>query len=375
MGQVLRSETFGPENAKNINALASQRALAYAAQHPNGAGIADPGSIYGGGMGGKNPYGTTVDALGHTSYVLPYPNAPHDGGPQDLANTQAMVNSDQKYNTQQYITANQPSFIDKLIPALAIGMATAGVGSGVGAGVGSALGGGTAGTIGGGAAGGATAAGLAAAVRGQNPLKSALIGGLTGGIGSGLTATGLGQQATGALQNMGLSVPVSTGILRGATGAGLGALGSALSGNNPANGALIGGLSGAASGALGQATGNPGIGQLGGTIAGTLAGQYLTSPSRPSPPVTRSVATPVTRSPGMSNTQQGMPSPVTSNAPSPVQSTGISTPAVGATPPAPSAGPYSGYGYTPRQQVQTPVQDYSNYGSGPEAQFFKPQGT
>src|SRR5579859_7282698 len=122
---------------------------------------------------------------------LPYPGAA-PGTPQDQANQQANIAAQSKY--QSYEAAlqearNSHTFIDQVAPAIAIGLATAGVGSAVGAGVGSAIGG-TTGSVVGGAVGGATTAGLAAAVQGQNPIKAGGIGFLTGGLGAGIGALG-----------------------------------------------------------------------------------------------------------------------------------------------------------------------------------------
>ncbi len=360
MGSALRGEAFSPENAVNRNARASQQAqliAQYQATHPNDR-IQDPGTILGGGGTGHNPYGTTIDAQGNTSYVLPYPNAPHDGGPQDQANTRAMVNSDAAYNNQQYAVANKPGFIDKLIPALAIGMATAGIGSAVGAGVGSAVGG-TAGSIVGPAAGGATAGGLAAAVQGRNPLKPALIGGIGGGLGA------LAQPAAGALSNAtGLSAPVASGLVRGAVGAGTGALGGALSGGNPANGALTGGLSGIASSLASNLTGNQALAGIGGTIGAGLAGKYLAGSS--SPP-----RQPVAAAPIPASVSKAAPAVVPQ-----VAQQATPTAAPGTAPQ--NIGAYSGFnstglGYQPMTQTNYANNtDFNNYGQGPQQSFFQP---
>jgi hypothetical protein len=218
----------GKNKGDVANLYAEQQALANAAKvNPSGKPIVDP----------------TWNAFDK----LPYPGAPHDGGPQDLANQKANIaaqNNYQGYEAALQAQRDNGTFMDKFGPAIAIGLATGGVGSAVGAGVGSAIGGMT-GTVIGGAAGGATAAGLTAAIQGRNPLKPILVGGLLGGAGAGLNST---------LGSAGLSPTAS------AIGAkiGTGALSGALSGQGALSGAEGGALSGAGNAVAGSIFNSPG---------------------------------------------------------------------------------------------------------------------
>jgi len=289
---------------------------------------------------------TPTYEAGVKSYTLPFPGAPHDGGPQDVANTQAITKQQSIANNVQYAIDNKPGLIDKLALGLNVGLATAGLGAGMGLTAGG-LGGGTSGMVAAGAANGALGGALNSALSGGNVLKKVGIGGVLGGVGGGLNA--ISSPANNALTNAGMNPTLAAGLIKGAVGAGTGALGGALSGNGIGNGALVGGLAGAANGALGQASGNPGLGQVGGTIAGTLANKYLTSPNGAS-------KTPTAPPPG------GTPS-------------GVIPPLPGQGAQNNNLGSYSGYGYAPRQQAANPVSDYSTYGQGPEAQFYQNTGS
>lgn len=295
----------------------------------------------------RNPYpqgGLAKDAQGNATFTLPYPNAPHDGGPQDLANTQAISQQGGQAASNQAAYNAKPGFIDKLIPALAIGMATAGVGAGVGGAIGDTLGA-TAGNI----AGGATAGGLGAAVQGQNPLKATLLGGLGGGLST------LASPVTGALTNAGLNPALASGLVRGGIGAGVGALGGALTGGNIGNSALSGGIGGAASGIIGNMSGSQQLGNVAGTIGGALANKYLGSQA------------PAAKAPAVSAPAAPSALPNLPSAPGMSQTGNI--------------GAYSGYapsngaqglGYQPRQQANMSGTDWAHYGQGPEQQFFQP---
>lgn len=221
----------------------------------------------------------------------------------------------------------------------------AGAAAGTGGAASGALGGGLAGAIGGGAAAGAVGTAGNDSITNQ-PLtlgsvgKGALIGGAAGGLGY------EAQPAAGALSSAtGLPAPVASGVVKGAIGSGIGALGSAVGGGNIGNGALVGGLGGAASGLVGSATGSPALGTTAGTIAAGLANKYLTSPS-------------TTTLPPMS----GAPGSVTGTAQLP------SLPGTSTTPP--TGQNLSGLGYAPRQQTNYSGIDFNNYGQGPEANFF-----
>jgi hypothetical protein len=267
-----------------------------------------------------------------------------------------------------------------VLPALkAAGQTIAGVGLMGGVVLGGELAAPAAGLGLGGALGGGALAGAAGAAAsdevGGHPLtlgsvgKGAGLGALTAGVGYGLGPNGL--NATGALSNAtGISPTASSAVVQGAAHAGEGAIGSAVNGGNPLEGAVVGGASGAASGAAGTYTGTPGIGTLAGLgtgiIAGDLASKYL-SPSTPSSTTLPATATGALPSlpgsaPATSTTQQVQP---TSQAPV-----------------AGSIGTYSGYngpttglGYAPRQEANMSGTDWATYGQGPEQQFFQPAGT
>lgn len=208
----------------------------------------------------------------------------------------------------------------------------AGVAGSVGTGLGAV---GAAGAAG--AAGGAFDAGLT----GQPIGTGALLGGVGAGVGQAL------QPVSGALSNTtGLNSTLSNGIVKGAAGAGIGALGADLTGGSAANGALVGGIGGVANGLVGGSTGSNVLGGVSGTIASDLAGKYLTSPS--TSPTVGAAASPSTASP-------------LGALPTDMNTTG-------------NIGSYSGYGYQPREQIQNPVSDYATYGQGPEASFFQNAG-
>lgn len=303
----------------------------------------------------KNLQNDPQEKYFQANYHPPYPGWPHDGSPQDLANTKAVTDTVGKANNYAYALANQPTWVDKLALAVNVGAVTAGLGSALAPLVSTAVGGGTAGAVAGGATTGALSGAVNSALSGGNVLKKVGIGGALGGIGGGLNA--ISSPATNAITGAGVNPAVASGLVRGAIGAGTGALGGALSGRGAGTGALIGGLSGATSGALGQASGNSGLGQIGGTIAGTLAGKYLTG------------------SPSVSNRPPALPVAAGMNAPGSPSVMPSSQPTATSTPAPQNIGSYSGYGYAPRQQVANPVTDYSTYGQGPEANFYKNTGS
>lgn len=277
-------------------------------------------------------------------------------------------------NLSQFASKNpSQSFAEKyaipLFDAAYLGIATAGIGSGVGA----ALGGGLGGAIGGGAAAGAAGAIGHDAMTGQ-PLTLGSVG--EGALGGGLTG-GLGYEAqplTGAISDAtGLSAPVSAGLVKGEIGAGVGALGADLSGQNVGNAALTGGAGGFASGAIGNLTGNSYLGAGAGTIAGDLASKYLTSPSSPSSPaIPAAVAAPAATAPTQSASPVAAAAPVTVVPQSVGQATPTPAPANSTT----GIGSYPGLGYQPMTQVNPGIANYNTYGQGPQASFFAPvQGT
>lgn len=289
---------------------------------------------------------------------VPYPNAPHDGGAQDKANTAYITSTIAKNSAQDYAISTAPTLFDKLALMANIGLATAGAGavigpavsgfaSGLGAG---ATGAGIAGGAATGLAGGAIQSALSGGKVGQNLLTGAVLGGVTGGLqGSGLT-----QQATGALSNLGVPAPLASGLVKGGIGAGVGAIGGALTGNNIGKSAITGGIGGAANGIVGNLSGNAQLGNIAGTIGGGLAGKYLGSTAPP---------------------------PVTIAAPAPTAPTSA-LPALPGTSQANNIGAYSGYGtpgaaglgYQPRQETNMAGTDWAHYGQGPEQQFFRPTG-
>lgn len=232
--------------------------------------------------------GTTAPKYdaGVKSYQLPFPNAPHDGGPQDLANTKAITQQQAKANSVQYAIDNQPTWIDKLALMTNVGLATAGAGAGLGISAG-AFGGGTAGSIGAGAAtgavGGAVQSALAGGKVGKNILTGAALGGVAGGIkplvqGAGITGmagkvvSGLGAKFLGGAVSGAINGGSSGGAPGRATtgsnflGAGLGAAGAFAQGNNGNMAGTDTSLAGTITGAL------PGILQAGATAGGALAG-------------------------------------------------------------------------------------------------------
>jgi hypothetical protein len=226
------------------------------------------------------------------------------------------------------------------------------------------------GGVGGAAAAGAATGALSAGAVDSITGRPMTLGSIGKGAATGAISGGLGyaaSPATGALSNAtGLSAPASSALVKGAVGAGVGALGSAIRGGNISTGALTGGVGGALNGAVGNATGSSQLGNVAGTIGGTVAGR-LAQPSAPT-----MQAPPAQSPPTMSTAMQGMPSlPPVAGMPSTAYPANMPS---AASSPA-NIGSYSGYGYAPRQEVQNPVQDYSTYGQGPEAQFFKPQGT
>lgn len=199
---------------------------------------------------------------------IPYPNAPHDGGPQDLANQKANIaaqNNYQGYEAALQAQRDNGTFMDKFGPMIALTMATAGAGMGVGGAVSDLTGS----AIAGGAAGGATTGALGSALQGQSLGtigKSTLMGGLGGGLGA---AAAPGASALGS--STGLSPALSSGIVRGAIGAGTGALAGG------GAGALMGGAGGFLSGAIGGATGSNLLGKVAAGVGGAALGRVLSS--------------------------------------------------------------------------------------------------
>lgn len=159
--------------------------------------IADPGG-----------YGTAKNPNG--GYALPFPGTPHDGSPQDQANSAAVVKQIGAFNNQQYAINNQPTLLDKLAFGLNMAGVSAGAGGAIGTAVAEAAGGGVAGGVAGGAAAGAVSGAAGSALSGQNIGKGALIGGLAGGAGGFLKSAagglGLGSQAAGAAGKIGSSL-------------------------------------------------------------------------------------------------------------------------------------------------------------------------
>src|SRR6266404_8564851 len=130
MGSAFRSESGSPELAAKQTGRASQQAI----QRTANLTPAQLARI-------KNPYPNAnmpKDAAGNATFILPYPGAPHDGGPKDQANTQAILKQGGQASAAQATYDSRPGFMDKLIPMIAIGMATGGIGAGVGGAVGDA---------------------------------------------------------------------------------------------------------------------------------------------------------------------------------------------------------------------------------------------
>jgi hypothetical protein len=252
------------------------------------------------------------------------------------------------------------NYLDQAMTAVSIGAASAGLGTAIG---------GLGGAIAGGAVGGAGNA-VASDVANDAPItakgvgKGALVGGASGGLGYAASPV------TGALTNAGLPAPVSSALVKGAIGTGVGALGATLNGGNVGNAALTGGIGGAASGAVGNLTGSSAIGQASGTIAGALAGKYLTSPTTPVAPSAPAAASTPAAAPAKSTITQSAPvaAAPTSVAATPVASTAAPT----------NIGPYNnfssaGLGYQPRVQTNyANTTNFNNYGQGPEQSFFQP---
>lgn len=190
---------------------------------------------------------------------------------------------------------------------------------------------------------------------GQNMLLGALGGGATGALSSGISSElpGSGfageQTAGGMLDGLAPTAANST-VSGGLAGAGVGAARGAITGNNVGEDALIGGGAGAATGLVGNLSGSNTAGQLTGTIVGAGLGTLLNNGS----------------SSGAPSTAASAPStPASSLQTLPTDPNGGTT----------NIGSYSGYGYAPRQQTDYSNLDFQNYGEGPEASFFTPQGS
>ena len=225
------------------------------------------------------------------NWQLPYPNAPHDGGAQDQANTQYIVQMGEKASGIDYkISSAAPATgLDAAILDLSLAVGSLGLGAAIAAPVAAAAGGGVAGAAAGGAAAGASTGALNASVTGGNIGKGILMGGLTGALGgvaaplsnslgSGISSTtGLGTTASNAL---------ASGIVKGGIGAGLGSISSAVNSGNVGNSALSGGVGGFLSGAVGNATGSSALGsaasKLGGYALSPLLSSGTTTSSAPS---------------------------------------------------------------------------------------------
>ena len=294
----LRSEV-GSINPGSPNAqrLAEQKALAYAdqvaqlAKRPGGYRLPDPG--FNGQGTGQNPFGTHsatgANGVMTSEYNLPYPNAPKDGGPQDQANQRFMQGSDSTYNTQQYILNNKPGWDQYLALALAAastGAAGYAVAPSLAAGIGgtAASGGvegtalaaeaaGTGATAAAGALTGAGAGAFTAGLQGQNIGKGALLGGIGGGIGA-----FAGPAANSLSSSTGIPSYLSSGLIKGAIGAGTNAAGAGLSGGNIGNAALTGGVGGFLSGAIGNATGSNTLGKVAGGVGTQFLGGSTNTP-------------------------------------------------------------------------------------------------
>lgn len=179
-----------------------------------------------------------------------------------------------------FLANNHGGFFDTLneygpVALMAVGAAATGGAAGT------ALGGGLGGAIGGGAAGGAFTAEAGALGNAQlaSPgqlAKGAVVGGVTGGLGyEAAPAANALNSATG------IGAPASGAIVKGAIGAGTGALGSALNGGNIGSAALTGGVSGAISGGLQGAGASPTQAGLAAKVVGGLTG--FGSAASPSP--------------------------------------------------------------------------------------------
>lgn len=172
-------------------------------------------------------------------------------------------------NSQLHPESGFDKWMQRLALAGSVGALTAGFGAAAGPAIGGAAGGGTAGTIAAGAATGAFGSAASGVLTNGTPNAKQVA---MGAIGGGLSA-GASPWAKGVSDTTGLSPMISSGLVKGAIGAGTGALGAKLSGGNVGNAALSGGAAGAASGFVGSATGS----NIAGSIAGGL-GKMAISP-------------------------------------------------------------------------------------------------
>jgi hypothetical protein len=361
---------YTPLTAEQLQAayaqLPADNAMAMQAARPNA----------GGGVGASDDVRRINPAGGYTNQ-----NFTAQGSPQ-FFNTLNAVDPNGTGNfgkdLQETTQILQPeSSIDKFWQQLAlassVGALTAGAGGMLAAPATAALGT-TAGGIAAGAGAGAVG-GLAQGVltSGQINPQDIGMGALGGGIAAGVQplTNGLGDAIynadPGMISNAGADA-LSSGLVKGGIGAGLGAL------SNGSNGALVGGLGGATAGSIGSLTDSSGLGKLSGTIAGGLANKYLTTPASPGPsqvPTAGPSQVPAAQGAvpaAQANTQQVIPT-----LPAPMATTTQG--------PSGNIGPYSGYtnsaglGYQPRQQVDMSGVDWAHYGQGPEQQFFQPAGS
>jgi hypothetical protein len=214
------------------------------------ASYGDPGALTQGSGHQGNPFADT--------YTLPYPNAPHDGGPQDLANNAAIHQQMAGFGAQQYAIANAPTLIDKLALQLNLGLATAGIGGAVAPAASAAVGGGLGGSIAAGAATGAAGGALQSGLTGQNFGKDVLTGAATGALGGAAKSAIPGLSAS-----TGIPAPVLSAVAKGALGG--------ITGGLP--GAVGGAASSLASSGLQETGLSSGLANAGGSYLGNQLGQ------------------------------------------------------------------------------------------------------
>jgi len=182
-------------------------------------------------------------------------------------------------NVGQFAGARpQTSFGTKYGASILEGLIAAGATAGVASGVGAALGGGLLGGVAGGAAGGAAGSLVSSGIQG-GPVtlgglgKAAALGGIGGGVAN------LASPVTGSLTDAGVPAPLASGLVKGAAGAGVGAIGAGVTGGNVGGAALGGGAGGFLSGAIGGATGSALLGKAASSLGGAAVSSLTSSNS------------------------------------------------------------------------------------------------
>lgn len=216
------ADKVGAQQAAQQDALIQQLQSTYSQAQLNQM-IGSPGQeVYG--------YGSL------SNYLLPYPNAPHDGGAEDQANTAAITKQLEGYNSVQAQIEGAPSGLERIGMGAALSLASAGLAAEVAPAAAAAAGGGFAGGVAGGAAAGAATGALNSVLTGGNVGKGILVGGLTGAAGGALSPVKsyLGQQLSAA---SGLSTSASSALVNEATQTATGAVRGAIDGQGAEAGA------------------------------------------------------------------------------------------------------------------------------------------